>query len=69
MGINASKALIIFLQLITLGFLLLIAYYFLAIKASIAFYGVCSLLILPLLIQNCISFFGLNKLNNSNGQA
>jgi 4-hydroxybenzoate polyprenyltransferase len=51
MGINASKALIIFLQLLTLGFLLLIAYYFLAIKASIAFYGVCSLLILPLLIQ------------------
>ncbi len=51
MGINASKILIVFFQLITLGFLLMIAYYFLASNASIAFYGVCGLLILPLLIQ------------------
>src|SRR5690606_19150520 len=51
MGINASKALVIFFQLITLGFLLMIAYYFLATKASVAFYGVSLLLILPLLIQ------------------
>ena len=51
MGINVSKALIVFFQLITLGFLLMIAYYFLATKASIAFYGVCLLLILPLLVQ------------------
>ncbi|HUH75617.1 MAG TPA: geranylgeranylglycerol-phosphate geranylgeranyltransferase [Chitinophagales bacterium] len=51
LGINASKVLIIFFQLLTLSFLLLIAYYFLVTKVSHAFYGISLLLILPLLIQ------------------
>lgn len=51
MGINASKILIVFFQLIILSFLLLISYYFLAAKVSTAFYGVTLLLTLPLLIQ------------------
>jgi 4-hydroxybenzoate polyprenyltransferase len=51
MGVNASKVLIVFFQLVILSFLLMINYYFLATKVSMVFYGISILLILPLLIQ------------------
>lgn len=50
-GINASKALIVLTQLITLTIILLITYYFLVFKLSFAFYGIVLMMLLPLLVQ------------------
>jgi len=50
-GINASKALILILQFITLFLIGLIGYYLLAFKLAIPFYGYVLCLLLPLLVQ------------------
>lgn len=50
-SINASKTLIVFLQLLTLAILLFISYFFLAASYSTAFYGGVVMLVLPLMIQ------------------
>lgn len=50
-GIKGTKALILFIQLLTLSFILAITYYLLAAKIAVAFYGIVLMLILPLVLQ------------------
>lgn len=51
MGVRGTKVLIIFIQLLTLSFILAIAYYLLAADIVYGFYGLALMLVLPLIFQ------------------
>lgn len=50
-GVTLSKAIVVLLQLLTIGLLSVVATYFLAVRAPQPFYGLLILMLLPLLAQ------------------
>jgi len=50
-GITWTKVIVVLLQVLTTGLLLVVALYFLAVRAPQPFYGLMVLMVLPLLVQ------------------